>query len=88
MKLSEKITEYKREKANADFYGDRWEMEPENAELETAFSEAYEKEFKLFSEITEDIVKLSNGRIDIYTARMMVKRRLADLENLINQANL
>lgn len=88
MKLSEMITEYKREKANADLLGDRWEMEPENADLETAFAEAYEKEFNLFVKITEEVVKLSSGRIDIYTARMMVKRRLADLENLVEMANL
>ena len=59
------------------------ENDPENEELENLFDKAYEKEYNLYIELTNEIVKVTSGKIDTDTAKAMIKTRFADLKNLI-----
>ena len=53
-----------------------WEANPESEELEAAFDEAYEAEFKAFDELT-------NGQIEKTLAATMVRSKMPELKQLI-----
>ena len=61
-----------------------WEAEPENEKLEKAFDEAYRKERIAFENLVNEIVKMTNGKIDKKTASVMIRTKRTELENLIN----
>jgi len=65
-------------KADAEY-----EAEPENKEKEKAFDEAYKAEFIAFMTVSELIVKVSGGQIDIKTARKIVKTKRNEILNLV-----
>lgn len=60
-----------------------YEAEPMSAEKEAAFDEAYAEEYAAFIAIAELIVKMTGGRVDIKTAREMVRTKRSDILNLV-----
>ena len=60
-----------------------YEAEPENEEKEKAFDAAYKAEMDAFTTVSELIVKMSSGQIDIKTARKMVKTKRNEILNLV-----
>lgn len=57
--------------------------DPENEELENLFDEAYQREYNLYIELTNEIVKVTSGKINTDTAKAMIKTRFEDLKNLL-----
>lgn len=60
-----------------------YEAEPESEAKEKAFDEAYEAEWQAFNALADEIVKVTNGAIDIATASTMIRCQRAELKNLI-----
>ena len=60
-----------------------YEAEPENEEKEKAFDEAYKAEFEAFNELSNEIVKLTNGQIDKATAGTLIRSKRNELKELI-----
>lgn len=60
-----------------------YEAEPENAEEEKAFDEAYKAEWDAFMVVSALIVKISHGQIDEKTAREIVRIKRNEIFNLI-----
>ena len=75
-----KIAEMEATKAD-----EAWEADPENEELEAAFDEAYSKEFEARENLAKAIVKTTFGKIDIQTARNMIRIKRMELETLISK---
>ena len=55
---------------------------PESAEAEIAFDKAYDEEFKLYMEAAKEIVKITNGKIDFKTAKVLIDTKRSELETL------
>lgn len=65
-------------KAEAEYAED-----PMSEEKEKAFDDAYNAEYTVFMETVELIVKMTGGRVDIKTAREMVRTRRNEILNLV-----
>lgn len=52
-----------------------WEWSPEDEELEKAFDRAYEKEYRLLQECSEELEKVTNGRITKDVAEKMISEQ-------------
>ena len=57
-----------------------YEANPESAECEERFDQAYKNEFSVYMECVKLVQKISGGKIDFQTAKKMVK---ADREQLL-----
>lgn len=75
--------EYKKAVEAANKADQAWEADPENAEKEVAFDEAYKAEYKAMEAIADEIVKISAGKIDKKTACAIIIKKGAELETLI-----
>lgn len=60
-----------------------WEQEPESAEKENEFNEAYKEEYKAFEALAASIVKATAGKIDRKTAGNMIRMKRNELEALL-----
>lgn len=60
------------------------ENEPENEEKESAFDIAYKNEYIFFNEVAEEIVKITSGKIELKTAREMLRTKRNELKVLFN----
>ena len=60
-----------------------WEQEPESAEKENEFNEAYKEEYKAFEALAAGIVKVTAGKIDRKTAGKMIRMKRNELEALL-----
>lgn len=60
-----------------------YEVEPENAEKEKAFDEAYKAEYDAFMAVSALIVKMSNGQIDEKTASEIVRVKRNEIFDLV-----
>ena len=56
-----------------------YDVDFENEELEKEFDKAYELQFKLFNELVNEISKITNGKIDVTTARQMINDKRQQL---------
>ena len=61
-----------------------YENEPENEEKENAFDIAYKNEYNFFNEVAEEIVKITSGKIELKTAREMLRTKRNELKVLFN----
>lgn len=61
-----------------------YENEPENEEKESAFDIAYKNEYIFFNEVAEEIVKITSGKIELKTAREMLRTKRNELKVLFN----
>lgn len=77
------ITEYEIAKRESDAAENAMLENPENAELETAFDNAYKKEFDSFVNLANGIKEITNGKISFETAKIMINTRFAEIKNLI-----
>ena len=62
---------------------DAYASDCENEEFENEFDRAYSEQMKVFNEVVDAIVKLTNGKINEQTAGMMLRMRRAELERLV-----
>ena len=77
--------EYKKALKESEKAYKAYENDPENEEKEKAFDESYDKEFKAYTTLIDALVNFTNGMIDKDTAKMMIKTRENELENLIER---
>ena len=61
----------------------RWQEDPENEELENAFDQAYEKEYRLHDEVCKMVVELIG--VDYKVAKQMIMTKRNDIENLLSK---
>ncbi len=71
--------------AIANAADDAWALDPENEDLEKAFDDAYEAEWKVFNELLNAIVELTNGKIDKFTANKMLRSKRNEVKQLIER---
>ena len=71
--------------AIANAADEAWAQEPENDDLEKAFDDAYEAEWKAFDELLNAIVELTNGQIDKFTASKMLRSKRNEVKQLIER---
>lgn len=62
-----------------------WALDSENEDLERAFDEAYEAEWKGFNELIEKIVEMTNGQIDKFTASKLLRSKRNEVKQLIEK---
>lgn len=74
---------YKKAEMAATEIENRWDAEPDNEALETAFDVAYELEHKALMALANGIVEYTAGMIDIKTARIMIMKMPERLETLV-----
>ena len=60
-----------------------YEREPENREFEELFDKAYQNENDAFMAVSELIVKITSGQIDMKTAREMVRTKRSEILNIV-----
>lgn len=81
--LKRRLEDLERLSAIADS-ADRAMMEDfENPEKEKAFEEAYKAEYSAFMAVVDLVVKISNGKIDEKTARIMVRAKRNEILALL-----
>ena len=81
--LKKRLEELERLEAIADQAEDEMMADPESAEKEAAFDAAYQAEYNAFMAVAEYIVKMVAGKIDIKTARKMVRTRRNEILALL-----
>ena len=52
-----------------------YEEEPENETIENEFDRAYKEEYKTFTEAAKEIVNITDGKIDLKTASLMLRSK-------------
>lgn len=82
--LKQKLEILEKLEAVADAADAAYDAEPENAEKEKAFDIAYKAEYDAFIAVAELIVKMSGGKIDIKTARTIVRTKRKEILNLMD----
>lgn len=65
-----------------------YETEPENAELEATFDQAYKNEFAAYMACVKLVQKISGGRIDFQTAKKMVSTERGKLSEILDKYTL
>lgn len=63
---------YEEEKEIGNMLYKQMEEEPENEELENKWDESYKKEFELYLSAANQVVKITENKIDFDTAKKMV----------------
>lgn len=61
------------------------EADPENEKIETAWDQAYEKEFAAHEALVNGIVNITGGQIEAKIARAMIATKRDQLKNLISR---
>lgn len=84
-RFKELFETYKRAEIAATEIENRYDAEPENEELETAFDVAYKIEHKALMALADGIVEYTAGMIDRKTARIMIMKMPERLEALVNK---
>ena len=62
----------------------RYTEEPENAELENAFDEAYKAEFEAYINAAKYIEYMTDGNIDFMTAKKMINTKRSELISILS----
>lgn len=81
--LRKRLEELTRLEEIADKADAEYEAEPENEEKEKTFDAAYKAEMDAFMAVSEIIVKMTGGQIDIKTAKRMIKTKRNEILNLV-----
>ena len=82
--LKNKLEELARIEEIANKASEEYETEPTNEAKEKAFNEAYIAEFYAFIEARDFIVEATNGRINKYTADLMLNHNRNEILNRID----
>lgn len=85
MKIKEMFKALEAAEAEMDIIDAKYDEEPENEEVEVAWTKAYEKEHEAFTAVVNEIVKISNGMIDSKTAATTIRAKREELKNLISR---
>ena len=78
------FTNYINLEAATDAASRAWEQDPEDEKLEAAFDSAYKAESDARTALMQEIVSLSNGQINLSTARTMLILKREELQALIS----
>ncbi len=81
--LLEKIKKLEQLEKAADEAEARYTKEPENAELENAFDEAYKAEFDAYISAAKYIEYMTGGAVDFMKAKELVQTKRAELLQLL-----
>lgn len=81
--LLEKLEKLEQLEKVADEAEARYTEEPENAELESAFDEAYKAEFDTYINAAKYIEYMTGGEINFMTAKKMIQTKRAELLRLL-----
>ena len=81
--LKKRLEELTRLEEIAAIADAEYEAEPMSEEKEKAFEKAYQAEYNSFVAVSELIVKMTGGQIDIKTARVMVRTKRNEILNLV-----
>ena len=82
--LLEKLQKLEQLEKIADIAEERYTEEPENAELENAFDEAYKAEFEAYINAAKYIEYMTDGNIDFMTAKKMIQTKRAELISILS----
>ena len=81
--LLEKIKRLEQLEKVADEAEARYTEEPENAELENAFDEAYKAEFDAYISAAKYIECMTGGKVDFMKAKELIQTKRAELLQLL-----
>lgn len=81
--LLEKIKKLEQLEKAADEAESRWTAEPENAEFENAFDEAYKAEFDAYISTAKYIEHITDGAADFMKAKELIQTKRAELLQLL-----
>lgn len=81
--LKKRLEELERLEEIANKAEAEYEADCMNEEKENAFDVAYQNEYNAFMAVSEMIVEMTGGQIDIKTAREMVRTKRAEILNII-----
>jgi hypothetical protein len=81
--LFDKIKKLEQLEKVADEAENRWTAEPENAELESAFDEAYKAEFNAYISAAKYIEHITGGAVDFMAAKELIQTKRAELLQLL-----
>lgn len=84
-KLTKLVNNYKKAQAAANLADDRWDMDPENPELEAAWDKACEIEFAAFDALVDALHECSYGQLTKQAARRMLRIKFDEVEALIRR---
>lgn len=85
--LYDLIKDYERFLKISDEANEDYSNNPEDAEKEKAFDEAYKNEFKAYMRCVDYIVEKSAGKIDFYKAKFLVNTKTDELKSLCLKSN-
>lgn len=77
--LLEKIKKLEQLEKAADEAESRYKEEPENAEFESAFDEAYKAEFDAYISAAKYIEYMTGGAVDFMKAKELIQTKRAEL---------
>lgn len=83
MILLEKIKKLEQLEKAADEAEAKYTKEPENAELESAFDEAYKAEFDAYINAARYIEYMTGGAVDFMKAKKLIQTKRAELLRLL-----
>lgn len=81
--LLEKIKKLEQLEKVADEAEVRYTKEPENAELENAFDEAYKAEFDAYIDAAKYIEYMAGGAVDFMKAKELIQTKRTELLQLL-----
>ena len=81
--LLEKLQKLERMEEIANHAEADYEREPENAELESAFEEAYKAEFDAYINAAKYIEYITGGAVDFMKAKELIQTKRAELLRLL-----
>ena len=82
--LLEKLHKLEQLEKIADIAEERYTEEPENAELENAFDEAYKAEFEAYISLAKYIEYMTGGEIDFMTAKKIIQTKRSELLSILS----
>lgn len=83
--LKEKLEELAELEAISDKMMSEWEANLLSEEKEAAYDKAYSEEWNKFNEIQKELYKITDGQIDMITARKMLQERRNDVIDIIEK---
>ena len=81
--LLEKLEKLEQLEKVADKAEARYTEDPENAELESAFNEAYKAEFDAYINAAKYIEYMTGGAVDFIKAKELIQTKRAELLRLL-----
>ena len=83
--LKSAYREYKRLKEESDKAFEALEKDPENADLDAAEAKAYKEYWDSAETLAKGLVSFTSGKIDMKTARAMLRKKADELDDLFKR---